>query len=82
MKYFAIYDEKIQCYQNPVPFRTQGEALRTFMDTVNDHSSEHYLNKHPEDYILFEVGEYDEKAGVFKPYEHPISVATALSVKQ
>ena len=65
MKIFSVLDTKAQAYMNPVSCATAGVALRTFEDSVNDPSSP--FHKHPEDYILFQVGSFDETTGIITP---------------
>lgn len=65
MKIFSVLDTKADAYMMPICCATAGVALRSFEDSVNDGSSPFY--KHPEDYILFEVGSFDEATGILTP---------------
>ena len=76
IKCFTVYDSKVEAYMNPFFLRTRGEAVRAWNDVVNDPSSA--FNKHPEDYTLFEVAEYDEVTGVFENHKTPISLGVAV----
>jgi len=58
LKIFSVYDSKIEAYMQPFFMQSKGAALRAFMDTLADKSS--VLAKHPEDYTLFEIGEFDD----------------------
>lgn len=58
IKMFTVYDSKAEAYMQPFFMQSVGAALRAFSDTVNDPS--HAFSKHPEDYILFELGTYDD----------------------
>jgi hypothetical protein len=51
----------------PFFMQAHGQALRSFIDEVNN--SESPFHKHPEDYSLFFVGEFDETGAVLTPAE-------------
>lgn len=77
-KAFTVYDSKIGAYLAPFFMKSRGEALRAWMDIVNDEKSA--FNKHPEDFTLFEVGEYDDEKGQFKNLLTPHSLGVATEV--
>ena len=58
---YAVFDSKSEAHTTPFFDHAQGRALRTFKDCCND--SEHQFGKHPEDYTLFNLGEYDDATG-------------------
>ena len=35
-KVFAVYDSKVQAYMNPFCMETSGQAIRGWIDAVND----------------------------------------------
>lgn len=76
MKYscYAIRDSKVDLFAQPMSFRSRGEAIRAFADEVNNEGS--MLHKHPEDYSLYEVGEFDCVAGEFTAIK-PVSCGRA-----
>ena len=63
MKYnaYAIFDKGVQAYMRPFFMQADGQAMRLFGDMSVD--AEHDIGKHPEDYSLFRIGEYDESSG-------------------
>lgn len=71
MKYVvaSIYDNVAEAYMKPVFFRSEGEALRSWMDIVNDPQSE--FSKHPDHYVLVQVGVWDEDEGVMYEESSP-----------
>lgn len=75
-KVFAVYDSKVEAYMNPMFFQSIGAALRVWVDAVNDQTTN--IAKHPEDYTLFELGEYDDQTGQFKNLSTPKSHGVAL----
>lgn len=60
-KIFTIYDEKAHAYLPPFNLHTSDMAIRVFADCVN--SPEHQFGKHPHDYTLFEIGNFDDQKG-------------------
>lgn len=77
-KTYAVFDSKIGTYARPFQMQTSGEALRSWMDIVNDEKTQFY--KHPEDFTLFELGSYNDDTGKFENHPTPVSIATAISV--
>ena len=62
-KVFAIWDVKGLCFGQPFYQAEIGSAIRLYSDLVNEPQS--FINKHPSDYILFEIGTWDDNKGVF-----------------
>lgn len=58
----SIKDRAIQAFQPPFAVRAKGEAMRNFMDAVNDPNNKQ-LHAHPEDYELYIVGYFDDNTG-------------------
>lgn len=80
LKVFTVYDSKIEAYMQPFYMQSKGQAIRAWSDTIQDEKTQ--FNKHPEDFTLFEIADYDEKSGKFENYLAPISLGTALELKQ
>lgn len=76
LKMYTVYDSKAEAYKTPFFMQTKGLALRSWEDTVNDQQTTFY--KHPGDFTLFEVGEYDDQTGEVVNWETKISLGTAL----
>lgn len=58
LQVFAVRDNATQTFGLPVFVRHQGEAVRSFVDQCKDKTSN--FNKHPADYDLYHIGEYDD----------------------
>ena len=72
----SVHDVKGECYQRPLIAKTKGEALRGFIDAVNDPNFEFF--KHPEDYTLFHIGFFDDGTGLVEPLPTPEPVGKAI----
>lgn len=79
IKIFTVFDSKVEAFLRPFFMQSKGEALRAFADTVNDKNTQ--LNRHPEDYTLFELGEYDDSNATFKILDAKISLGNAIEFK-
>lgn len=79
MKLFSVYDKQVSAFGPLFPARAVGEALRTIMDAMVDQSS--HLGKHPADFSLFEIGEWDDQVGHLKQEsDHPRWVAELMDL--
>lgn len=65
IRIFAIYDQKLEAYNRPFFLISDGVAIRAFQDEINNKESE--LSKHPDDYELYKIGEYNEETGEINP---------------
>lgn len=75
-KVFAIYDDKAKAYLPPFFMHTVGMAVRVFADCVN--TADHAFNRHPGDYTLFEIGEFDDVRGVIDGHTELTLIANGL----
>lgn len=80
LKVFAVYDSKVESYLQPFFMQTKGQALRAWETSVNDEST--MFCKHPADFTLFEIGEYDDSKGDLVSYSAKIPVGVALEFKR
>lgn len=58
MRVYSIFDSKAAVYSRPFFEHTDSTAERMFADAVGD--PETPIGRHPEDYTLHYVGEWDE----------------------
>jgi len=66
-KIFVIYDVKAQFYNKPFYLQNDAIAIRALTDLKNDPNTD--IAKHPEDFILFAIGEYDDETAEIKSHE-------------
>ena len=69
MKYAvcAVKDRAVNAFNRPIYVPTVGVAIRSFTDEVNRKDSE--LQNHPEDYDLYEIGQWDDETAIYTPLE-------------
>lgn len=71
---YAIYDEKALSYGIPFFAKTDGIAKRLFADLCDDPQSTVY--KHPSDFKLYYLGEFDESTADLVPNARRVWLAT------
>lgn len=76
LQVFSVYDSAVEGYTNPFYFHHKGEAIRGFTEIANDPTTK--VNKYPDQYTLFWLGEYDASKGVFHNKTTPESLGLAL----
>jgi hypothetical protein len=75
VKIFSIYDSKAEAYNSPFYMQTQSLAIRAFTDEANNLDSQ--IGKHPADFTLFYMGEYDDHTASFNLEDTKISLGVA-----
>lgn len=79
LKLFALRDSATNQYGNVMTFVAPGQALRTIADEMRNNESP--LGKHPSDFEIYELGEYDVETGMIEP-QTPRSVARLADLAQ
>lgn len=60
-KIFSVFDRASKTYSHPFYLLREEQAIRAFTDAIN--SPSHEFGKHPADYALFYMGEFDDLTG-------------------
>lgn len=82
LKVFSVFDSKAAVFGNPFVDQREQSAVRNFSDAVNDGSNPNNLwHKHPEDFSLFLVGDFNTDTGRLS-HTVPESLVTASAVRQ
>jgi len=76
LKSFSIFDAKSNLFSQPFHTHNKATAQRSFAEDVNTEGTA--PNKHPTDYSLFEIGEYDNEKGLMTSLMAPIQVGLAV----
>lgn len=69
----AIRDSAVGAFQAPFVHVALGAAVRAFGDAVKNPESG--MDKHPEDYELYHLADFDEVTGLFIAGEQPVCIA-------
>jgi len=64
LKIFTVYDLKSRTYMKPFFATNTIEAMRSWMEICKDTNTQFY--KYPDDFALFELGEFDPNNATFK----------------
>lgn len=65
-KIFCIRDRAADVFTQPFFMPTNGVAIRSFSDEINRAAPDNNMNKHPEDFDLYLMGEFDDNTGTFE----------------
>lgn len=82
IKVFSIRDTKSEAFQRPFFDVSTGSAIRAFTQLVNSGDTEQLVALCPEDFALFEIGEFDDSTGALIPLQQPHRLANAFEVKR
>ena len=75
---FAVRDGKGETYGTPFVKASRGEAERTFTQLRRDKST--VVAQFPEDFDLFEIGEYEADTGKVTGYDSPRHMCKAIDI--
>ena len=76
-KIFTIHDKAAAAYLPPFILHAEGIAIRTFTDCIND--TNHQFSRHPADYTLLCIGEFDDGKGQITTYQTHKPLGNGLS---
>lgn len=65
----TVHDTATEMFGRPFFMVATGQAVRSFRDEVNNPDSE--FSKHPDDYSLYHLGQYDDNTGGFELFGRP-----------
>lgn len=80
LRCYSVFDRKALQYFPPFHSSTDGAAVRSFGDLANDPATN--VGRHPNDFVLFYVGEYDDQKGAMLPVSPLVHVADAIALVQ
>lgn len=78
MKLFVLYDNAVQSFADPISLRHVNEAKRAFLAELRNPKSKMY--EFPEDYILYECGEFINNSGEFITPDQPIKIISGVDL--
>ncbi|QCQ84743.1 nonstructural protein [Blackfly microvirus SF02] len=75
---YSLHDQKALNYSPPFFCNAHGQAVRMVMDLVGDPNT--MPGRHPADFVLYCVGQWDDVAGILLPAEHREHITDALAL--
>jgi len=73
LKICTVRDRAVDAFGQPIFVNALGAAIRSFSDEINRTGST--FNQHPEDYDLYEIGEYNDQTAQIFPLNLPRQIA-------
>ena len=77
----SVKDRAADAYGRPMFVPSIGVAIRSFSDEINRTDPDNQLNNHPDDFDLYEFGQFDDNTGAFELYEQPKLLSLGKQVK-
>lgn len=75
-----MYDSAAKAYTQPFFLHNDGLAIRAFQDNVNS-DQETNITKHPDQFTLFKIGEYEDQTGEIVKLDNLKSLGNGLEYK-
>ena len=77
----TVKDRAADAYGRPMFVPSTGVAIRSFSDEINRNNADNQLFNHPDDFDLYELGEFDDNTGLFALHEQPKLLSLGKQVK-
>ena len=77
----TVKDRAADAYGRPMFVPSAGVAIRSFSDEINRDNPDNQLFNHPDDFDLYELGEFDDNTGLFSLHEQPKLLSLGKQVK-
>lgn len=71
----SVFDTKGSIFANPFTSVNQSTALRDFHRAASDPDTN--ISHYPADYVLFELGTFDDSLGTFSLHSQPVNLGPA-----
>lgn len=78
----CVFDKAAECFSRPMFVPAKGLAIRSFIDECNRESSDNTLYMHPDDYILYHLGDFNDSDGTFSTEHGHTVLMTGTSAKE
>lgn len=76
---FSVYDSAAKAYIAPFVLPMVQMGHRVFWECAN--APDHMFCKHPQDYSLYHVADFDDVSGVMTGFLEPLFMVSAKSLK-
>lgn len=78
----SIRDRAANAFTRPIFVASIGQALRSFQDEINRPGENNEMNRHPDDFDLYYIADFNEDSGTFENVEGgPKQVAIGKQMK-
>jgi len=77
----TVKDRAADAFGRPMFVPSTGVAIRSFSDEINRNNAENQLYNHPDDFDLYELGQFDDNTGLFSLHEQPKLLSLGKQVK-
>lgn len=71
----SVRDRAVEAFGRPIFVPAVGAGIRSFQDEINRVAEDNLMNRHPDDYDLYELGRFDDSSGRFHLLEEPRQIA-------
>ena len=76
---YSIHDKAANAFTQPFFMHNDGLAIRAFQDNVNA-AEENNISKHPEQFSLWKLAEFDDNSGVITPLSSPDHISGGIEL--
>ncbi len=76
----SVKDRAADIFNRPFFVPHRNVAIRDFTDEVNRKADDNQLSKHPDDFDLYLLGQYDDNTGDFHTEDGPVVLVRAKDV--
>lgn len=73
---YTVYDAKTAEFDRPLPFKSHGEAVRSFVMALKNKDT--IIGQFPQDYALFHTASFSGQSGIIKPLPAPTEIISGL----
>jgi len=80
LRVYSVFDDAARVFKFQFFRSRDGEAIRYFADGVQAEKTE--MHKHPQDFSLFVLAEFNDETGLFSPLSIPERISRALDFVQ
>lgn len=77
----TLFDAKAAAYNVPQFVQSIGGAIRSFSDEINRQDPNNVLFNHPSDFLLFEMGSYDDSDATIETLDTMRLIASGADLR-